>query len=84
MLAKFTAPSKIDIAPYKTIWQFIHSDKSHDYYIQISETEVMRWEQLGSVLERAFEYHIIHDPSFIEDVLRLISMRVIEIEKPEA
>jgi len=84
MLAKFTAPSKIDIAPYKTIWQFIHSDKSYDYYIQMSETETMRWERLGSVLERAFEYHIINDTSFIEDALRLIAVRVIEIEKPEA
>ena len=84
MLAKFTKPT-IDQAPYKTIWQFKHSDGSFEFWIQMSADEAKpSWMRLGLMLEDAFRWHIINDPAFIDDALRLIDVRVVEVEKPEA
>ena len=83
MLAKFTKPT-LDPAPYKTIWAFKHSDGSSEYYIQMSQDESKPlWERLGLILEKTFEWHIVNDPSFIDDALRLIDLRIIKIEESE-
>jgi hypothetical protein len=84
MLAKFSAPSKLDTAPFKTIWQFKRSD-STEYYIQMALDETRPcWMRLGHVMEAAFEHHIINDSSFIDDLIRLIGMRVVKIEELES
>jgi hypothetical protein len=84
MLAKFTKPT-MDEAPYGTVWNFIHSDKSHEYWIQMSKTDSMDWQRLGHVMERSFEFHINNDTdSFIADILHLIDLKIEKVKEPEA
>ena len=51
---RYCAPTKYDLAPYKTVAK-VHKDNGYDFYIQLSHNqEDPKWERMGNMLEIAF------------------------------
>jgi len=83
MLGKYAAPSKLDVAPYRTVWQFQHSSGDAEYWIQMGPGESAQWERLGIVMERACERMILSDIQFVDDIVETLEQKEDKIE-PEA
>lgn len=71
---RYTAPTKLDEAPFGTLWLQVIESFNEDIkatYIQTSRDEKQPiWEKIGIFLERVFKNKIL-DPIFIEEALRI-------------
>ena len=69
-ITRFSAPTRFDTLPYKTIW--IHDlDGKQQFYIQCSsDLSKPQWESLGYVLVNAFK-DALFDEKFIDECITL-------------
>lgn len=69
-LIKYSVPTKLDTAPFGTIWKALIGDTGKETYIQLSiDVESPRWEKLGFLLEKAFEDQL-QDEKFMNEILK--------------
>lgn len=72
IIEKYSAPTKFDSAPLKSVWRVMSQSGHAELYIQLSDKpDVMRWEKMGVFLEKAFVRVIEDHPDFITECLRL-------------
>lgn len=71
MLAKFAAPTKLDHAPYLSLWQKKNDDNYVKYFVQTSEDATKPlWEEVGALLEESCEYYILNDSCFMAEMIK--------------
>ena len=70
-IEKYCAPSSLDISPFGTIAKVIIDDNHHELYIQLSQTDKMRWERLGMFFEEVFDEEFVSDSAFVGTCLEL-------------
>ena len=71
-LVRYCPPTKLDIAPFGTIYHVIvDGDLPAHRYIQTSQDETIpQWERMGVFLEKVYE-ESLDDDQFINECLRL-------------
>jgi len=73
LLVKYVAPTKLDIAPAKTIWKVSNNSNVSEIYIQVHEDMMKpKWERVGAFLEIAL-VEMIENKSFMDECFRLFS-----------
>lgn len=71
MVTRYSAPTKYDKAPFKSLCKMSREDGRWCYFIQEGENmEEPQWVSLGDFFEKAFEEYIIK-PEFIDECLQL-------------
>lgn len=68
IITKYCAPTKLDTAPFGNIWRHAVDDNVLAYYIQLSETDEMKWRTLGYLFEEIF-MEKIHNEHFIKECI---------------
>lgn len=71
LLVKYVAPTKLDIAPVKTLWKVSSSKDTSEMYVQINE-DIMnpKWERMGIFLEKAL-CEMLENKLFVDECYRL-------------
>ncbi len=68
---RYSAPTRHEKAPYKTIVRVHNDSEQWNYYIQISRNEeIPNWLPLGKFFEKAFDSYTTNT-KFIEECIRL-------------
>ena len=74
ILTRYTAPTKLDEAPFGTLWLQIIESFNEDItatFIQTSRDEKQPlWERMGLFLEKVYKHKLL-DSEFIEESLRI-------------
>lgn len=61
-LERYTPPTKLDIAPYGTLYKEIKDDTDYAYYVQLNPTsDSADWKRLGSILEIVMEFDFLDE-----------------------
>jgi len=69
-LIKYSVPTKLETAPFGTVWKALVGDSGHQIYLQTSKDEQNpQWERAGYVLEKVFQ-ESLKDDVFIERILK--------------
>ena len=68
---KYCTPTRLDCAPFGTMWKVVTSDTEHEYYVQLShDANAPHWEKITYLLEKALERYFADD-NFIIEMLKL-------------
>jgi len=70
-VTRFTRPTKLDRAPYKTLWTYQGEDDEQEQYLQVHENENdPAWIRLGTILEYVYS-QAIQIPEVKEELCEL-------------
>ena len=69
-LVRYSIPSRLEPAPFGTIWKAVGDNDNHELYIQVSKDDNPQWLKVRSLLEKAFDNFLANE-SFIEACLAL-------------